>query len=165
MAEHPSWTLPSNSGRERATWSVTDENEDAGERIYTCRVLLEGSFYGETLSSGEAGPAQDFGLVIHGLQVRHTVLNRLLSHLQEWLELPPAQLRSRELELSCGVGGLFDQALRLRFGPREDILSGGHPVATLEYVVGRMKGELSFAVALSGLQTMTAELNQVLAAR
>lgn len=163
MAQLPQWTLPSNSGREQAVWVVTSTKDSAEGKIYTCRVTLEGKFFEATLASEELGPAQDFALTIHGLQLRETVLLRLQEQLQSWLALPLAQLRDRELELDCGVGGYHDQALRLRFGQRVGIISEGKPVATLEYVIGRMRGEISFTVDPSGLQIMSDQLSEVLA--
>lgn len=162
MADTDFWELPSNSGREVSRWTVIETCGSGDERAYRCDIALEGQFYSEMFDSAAVGDLRDFGLVIHGLMLRHHELQRLVSHLREWLSLPPAELRDRSLDLTCGMGGLFDQSLRLALGQRDDTLSGGRPVATLVYLVGRMKGELSYPVDPSCLKIMADGIERIL---
>jgi hypothetical protein len=141
-----SWELRSSSGLEAARWSVT-EVQGLGERaIYFCDVSLEGRYFGATLGSGRVGDPKDFGLAIRGLQLGAHELQRLSAHLHEWLSLPAAKQNATALELSCAMGSLFDQSLRLALGARSDTLAGGRPVATLQFRIGRMQGEFTYVV-------------------
>jgi len=162
MSDALCWELPSSSGRENSRWTVTEINGKGAERTFRCDVALEGQFYGETLESASVGDLQDFGLVVRGLQLRHDELTRLVGTLGEWLALPLGQLRDHSLAFSCGMGGLFDQSLRLSLGQRDDTISDGRPVATLEYIVGRLKGELSYPVDQSCLRIMAEGIEGVL---
>ena len=162
MSDSLRWELPSSSGRETSRWTVTEINGEGAERSFRCDVVLEGQFYGETLDSSSASDLRDFDLVVRGLQLRHDELSRLVDTLREWLGLPLAQLRDHVLEISCGMGGLFDQSLCLTLGQRADTISDGRPVATLEYIVGRLRGELSYPVDQSCLRIMAEGIEAVL---
>jgi hypothetical protein len=152
-----SWTLVSNSGREKVTWFAR-RRERGDDAVLTCDILLEGQFFGDALGSGRPDPPPDFGLEIRGLAIRLSTLQRLHEHLQRWLELPLAEMRTSRLELDCDMGGLFDQHVHLILGDRADILASGHPVATVKYLVGRMSGELSFLTDPSGLASLCEDL-------
>jgi hypothetical protein len=156
------WELPSNSGREVSRWTVTEVRGEAAEKTYRCDVALEGRFYGDTLGSAVVDEIKDFSLVVRGLQLRHQELSRLVDRLRQWLSLPLAALKDRSLEFSCGMGGLFDQSLLLTLGQRDDTISGGRPVATLAYIVGRMNGELSYPVDPSCLEILADGIERVL---
>jgi len=138
------WELPASSGRERAVWKVVRRENDG----FCCDVELRGRYFGELLEAAPqaALPRSDFVLELRGLQLLAVDLQRFADHLREWLQLPLAELRQRSLAVSCGMGGLFDQHLQLELGPRDDTISAGRPVATLGYVVGRLRGELSYVV-------------------
>jgi hypothetical protein len=149
-----SWELPGSSGIETTRWDVIDVHGQGNERTYRCDISLQGRFYGETLDPTTADGMQDFCLVIRGLQLRHDGLLRFTAQIREWLALPAPELPRSRLEVSCEMGGLFDQSLRLTLGQRDDMLSGRGPIATLSYLIGRMKGELAYPVDQSCLGSM-----------
>lgn len=157
------WELPSNTGQETCRWSVQDAEGEGDARVFLCCVRLEGRFFDASLGGTAIREERDYALEIRGLQVRVDELARLTAHLGEWLRLPLPDMRSTALELSCGMGGLFDQSLRLTLGARKDTISGGHPVATLDYIIGRMKGELSYPVDPTCLQKLVDGIDRVLA--
>jgi hypothetical protein len=145
------WELVSSSGRESARWTVVRENRAANEPVLFCDVALAGNYFGEPLSVDTVRPGRDFTLEMHGLAVPISTLIRLLTIMRTWLTLSLSELRSSNLALDCEMGGLFDQRVALVIGDRADTISSGHPVATMKYVVGRMKGELSFVTDQSCL--------------
>jgi hypothetical protein len=159
------WALPSASGREIARWTVTGERGHGDDSTLTCDVELAGRYYGETLDAGVDGDRPDFRLVLRGLALPRRELARLASWLAQWLALPAAALHESRLEVSRALGGLFDQSFVLRMGPREDVTSGGRPVATLAYCVGRMRGELVYTVDPDGLRRFAAGIERALADR
>ena len=168
MSDPLCWQLSSSSGREVSRWTVTEIDGTGSARTFCCEVSLEGRFYGDALDSNPTStPAststststsveesRDFGLVVRGLLLRQDELSRLVDTLREWLDLTPVQQRQRPLALDCGMGALFDQSLRLTLGLRDDTLVLDRPVATLAYIVGRLRGELSYAVDPSCLQIL-----------
>lgn len=164
ITEH-SWSLVSNSGRERVRWLARAIEKAGAEAALRCDIFLEGRYFGASLDSEAADDPADFRLEIRGLSVRITTLERLHDHLKRWLDLPLSELRRTRLDLDCDMGGLFDQQLRLIVGERPDVLSSGHPVATVKYIVGRMSGEMAFVTdqsCLSGLRMGIGEILQSL---
>ena len=134
------WELASVTGREVSRWTIAGASGDA----FVCDVTLEGQYHGETLGAGWQG--RDFALAMRGLELSRPDLDRLAEHLSEWLALPPAALADPGRGLTCGMGALFDQRLALSIGQRADVVSGGRPVATLEFAVGRLRGDFRYVV-------------------
>lgn len=163
MPDSLRWELPSNSGREVGRWSVTALHRERGETTLCCDVELEGRFFGEAPAMGSPHELQDYHLVIHGLYLRRSELSRLVRALRDWLDLPPERLRDHAFEWSGGMGGSSDQHVRLTFGQREDVLSDGHPVATVEFAVGRLSGELSYPTDQSCLRLLVEGVEYALA--
>ena len=149
-----SWALASSSGGERVTWRVRSVEGCGDDTVLACDIILQGRFFGESLGSSHPDAPPDFDLEIRGLAVRIATLQRLHEHLQRWLELPLAEMRTARLQLDCDMGGLFDQDVRLILGDRVDTLSAGRPVATVQYVVGRMSGGMSFVTDQTCLGTL-----------
>jgi hypothetical protein len=156
------WELPSSSGRELCTWTVVEVGTRDDDRTYQCDVSLEGCFFGETLDPWAGTRDPDFALVVRGMLLRRDELERLARTLGEWLSLSPAELRDRALELSCGMGGLHDQSILLTLGRRDDTSSMGRPVATVSYLVGRMRGELTYIVDQSCLRVLMEGIERAL---
>jgi len=140
-----SWELLSSDGRESARWIVLERDALAPEPAFLCDVILAGHYFSAPLAAGSGSEAsRDFTLELRRLAVPTRTLDRLVTALQAWLDQPARELDASRLALDCELGGLFDQRLRLVLGERADTLSSGHPVATLSYTVGRLRGELSF---------------------
>jgi len=106
-------------------------------------------------SVGMVSVLRDYGLVLKGLAICVTELERLATFLDSWLRLSLAEQTQHAPSIECSVGGLFDQSLVMCLGERDDTLSGGKPVATFRYVTGRMKGELSFVTDQSCLRALS----------
>ena len=53
------------------------------------------------------------------------------------------------------MGALFDQSLTLAIGQRADVVSSGRPVATLEFSVGRLRGDFRYLVDADTLGQFT----------
>lgn len=123
-----------------------------------CDVELAGRFYGAAFEARPATPQPDFHLEIRGLAITVSTLERLHDHLTRWLSLPPFEQTKTSLGLDCDMGSLFDQHVRLLLGERTDTLSGGQPVATVRYVMGRMTGEMWFATDADGLSMFSEQI-------
>lgn len=158
-----SWGLVSSSGRDRVTWLATAIEDGGDGPALRCDIALEGRFFGESLDSGSREPGPDFRLDIRGLAIGISTLVRLHDHLKRWLDLPLAEMGRTRLELDCDMGSLFDQQVLLIVGQRADVLSSGHPVATVKYIVGRMSGEMSFVTDQSCLSGLRAGIGETLA--
>jgi hypothetical protein len=154
----PSWQLASATGREHITWSARGLEGSGAEDSILCDVALSGRYYGAALEARPATAPPDFHLGIRGLAVWVSTLERLHDHLTRWLSLSPLEQKNTALGLDCDMGSLFDQHVRLLLGERADTLSGGQPVATVRYVVGRMTGELWFATEATGLSTFSEQI-------
>jgi|KBSSwiStaDraftv2_1062776.scaffolds.fasta_scaffold615487_2 hypothetical protein len=154
----PSWQLASSTGREAVTWVARSVDDSGPETALVCDVALAGRFYGAALEARPATAQPDFHLDIRGLAITVSTLERLHDHLTRWLSLPPLEQRKTALGLDCDLGSLFDQHVRLLLGERADTLSGGQPVATVRYVVGRMTGELWFAAEPDGLSSFSEQI-------
>ncbi|HEV8199730.1 MAG TPA: hypothetical protein VGS03_06890 [Candidatus Polarisedimenticolia bacterium] len=154
----PSWQLASGTGREHMTWTARGIDDSGAETTLVCDVALAGRFFGAALEARPAGKQPDFHLDIRGLTVTVSTLERLHDHLTRWLSLPPFEQSRTPLGLDCDMGSLFDQHVRLLLGERADTLSGGRPVATVRYVVGRMTGEMWFATEADGLSTFSEQI-------
>lgn len=157
--------LRSISGREITRWLVPDSGGVAQDATLTCDVHLEGRYHGETLAPGapEArSESPDFRLVLKGLHLRPQDLERLAGRITEVLALPLVDRRLATFAFTCGMGELFDQSLRLTLGQRDDVRSGARPVATLDYVAGRMRGSFSYVVDAGALGDFAAGIEAVL---
>src|SRR5262249_25093557 len=148
--ESSSWQLTSSSGREWVRWDLQEVHAREQRAALICDIHLEGQYFGAALG-GEATGVRDYHLLLGGLAIGRDELERLSLYLRQWLQLPLAQQARRPPALTCNVGGLFDQSLTMTLGQRDDTLSGGRPVATFRYIVGRLTGELSFVTDQSCL--------------
>jgi hypothetical protein len=158
----PSWQLSSNSGRESVSWEIREFPAVQRDHAFVCDIRLAGQYFGPTLG-GDASKPPDYDLVLRGLAVGVAELERLATFLRTWLQLPLAEQAAHPLALECKVGGLFDQNVIMVLGERDDILSGGKPVAAFRYVTGRLKGELSFVTDQSCLRGLSDGIDAVLA--
>lgn len=156
------WDLPSVSGREAARWIITGCHGQGEDAALTCDVRLEGRYFGDLLDASPRGETPDFALLLRGLDLRRRDLDRLAGHLAAWSVLPPAALGDDGAGFTCAMGALFDQRLILGVGRRDDTRSGGRPVATLTYGVGRMRGELSYVVDHHGLRHLATGIARAL---
>jgi hypothetical protein len=137
--------LRSSNGLECARWIVVERAQPASEAALICDVVLAGRYFSAPFAAdSDSGAPQDFMLEMRRLAVPVRTLERLAEALGRWLDLSLHEQHSAPLTLDCEMGGLFDQYLHLVLGKRDDTLASGQPVATLSYLVGRMRGELSF---------------------
>ncbi|MCH9672112.1 MAG: hypothetical protein K0U93_11750 [Gammaproteobacteria bacterium] len=146
MTEPCAWALRSKSGREQVEWTTRSIDGVERERQYRCDIALFGYYQAGQIAAGDVSDSNDYRLALRGLYLSHDSLERLVGWLREWLSVPLAALRSTPLSIDCGMGSVFGQSLVLRLGERDDILSEGHPVATVTFVTGRLRGELVFVV-------------------
>jgi GNAT superfamily N-acetyltransferase len=150
--------LASESGRESIRWEVRERRETRLGPALRCDVSLTGAYFGEGLADAPVRPvpgAPDYLLVFRNFMVGLAEMNRLQTHLDEWLRLSASEQASHPLGIDCTLGSLFDQSLVLAIGQRADVLSGGLPVATLRFVAGRTEGEMSFVAGPAALQELS----------
>jgi len=158
----PSWQLVSGAGREKITWTARALDGSGSEDAILCDVTLEGRYFGAALEMRPASETPDVHLEIRKLAVTVSTLERLHDHLTRWLSLPSFEQRRTPLGVDCDMGSLFDQHVRLLLGERADTLSGGQPVATVRYVVGRMTGEMWFATEAEELSMFSEQIRSAL---
>jgi hypothetical protein len=151
------WSLPSNSGRFEATWSVA---EPAGDHL-TCDFQLLARSY----NTEPAGPIDEkYQLLFSfpGLVLRVSELLSFARDLERWCTLPLAELRDTQLVAEAELGGRHDEYLRLRFGPKPDSISEGHPFALFEYAIAGVSGTFSYAADQSCVGSLFAGISATL---
>lgn len=156
-----SWHLNSSSGRDSVSWDAVADLPRAQPEVVLCDIQLAGEYYGAALADSASG-LRDYSLTLRGMAVGMRELQRMCSTIESWLDLSLAEQARQRLGLDCSVGGLFDQSLVLSLGSRDDIISGGKPVATFKYLVGSMRGELVFVTDQSCLRELTTGIRAAL---
>lgn len=126
-----------------------------------CDIHLAGEYYGASLAESRS-EVRDYSLTLRGMAVGISELQRMCSTIESWLDLSLAEQARQRLGLECSVGGLFDQSVILKLGRRDDMISGGNPVATFMYLVGSMRGELVFVTDQSCLRELTTGIRAAL---
>jgi hypothetical protein len=142
----PGWQLPSNRGDRVAEWQVLRVEDAADDDpVMVCSFTFKAlSYYWEQPSGSQPETDPDFMLTLSGLKIRSSVLGRFEWYLRCCLELPVDEQARTGLYISNELGGRYDEFLRLTFGPRKDITSDGHPVATVSYSFAFIKAEFCF---------------------
>ena len=151
------WSLPSNSGRYEATWSVTGHSSSS--------VTYDFELVARTYNSGHAeSSAENHHLFFSftALVANTEPLWSFAQELERWLTLPLSELAKTPLTAEANFGGRFDEFLVLRFGRDPNIVDEGHPVAHFQYSVAGVSGAFSYAADQSCVGSLFAGLSETL---
>jgi len=136
------WKLRSNSGRQLSTWNVNDQTAE--------HLSCEYEFRSQSVESDHPGAVIKFSQLI----VAKSGLLEFVEITNEWLNQPLPIVASKKFELTVDMGGGFDTYVQVRFGENPSVISGLNNVATIEYCVAGIDGELAYAVDQSCLREM-----------
>jgi hypothetical protein len=152
----PLAVLSSNRGDDRLTLSFGARFEWQGQPALEAILKLEGVHF-----DGDHDHTLD--VTIEGLALAVHSLGSLSRELEAWLSLPLEQLESSKLasehSLALGTG----QRLDMIFGDREDTISERHPVLTIGFGAGRLRGQHHFVTDQSCIRLFNDELVLALA--
>jgi hypothetical protein len=151
------WSLPSNSGRYEASWSVTGHTTNS--------ITYDFSLVARTYNFGPGG-SDDGGhhllFSFPGLVANKEPLWHFAQGLESWLTLPLPELAKTHLEVEGDFGGRFDEFLLLRFGKDPAIIDEGHPIALFSYSIAGVSGAFSYAADQSCVGSLFAGLSKTL---
>lgn len=136
------WKLPSNSGRHLSTWTVNDQTAEY--------LSCEYEFRSQSVESDHPGAVIKFSRLI----VAKSGLLDFVEIAKDWLNQPLSAISSKKFELTVDMGGGFDTYVQVRFGENPSVISAQNNVATIEYCVAGVDGELAYAVDQSCLREM-----------
>ena len=146
------WHLPSNSGRNRTTWTVKDQTAEH----FTCDF----EFRSETPQTNQSEIIVQF----FRLTISKMTLVEFVDTALRWLDQPLSDAASKPFETSLDIGGGFDNYVRLRFGDNESIISSINGAATFEYHVAGVSGQFGYAIDQTCLRAMVEGISAALRA-
>jgi hypothetical protein len=136
----------SNCGEEELVIELGEPIEYRAELVWAAtieiRAVLWDSFFDEHYPITSS---------IAGFWLQAAELTRLVEHIRAWVERPLAELIADGLDGEFELARLPGQGLQLRFGARENTISGLNPVISISYRAGRLHGQFHFVTDQSCL--------------
>ena len=146
------WHLPSNSGRNLATWTVNDQTAEH----FTCDF----EFRSETPETNQPEITVQF----YRLTISKTTLAEFVDIATRWLGQPLSDVASMPFETSLDIGGGFDNYVLLRFGENESIICSLIIAANFEYHIAGVSGQFGYAIDQTCLRAMVEGISAALGA-
>ncbi len=103
----------------------------------------------------------ELGTSIDGMWLRAADVAALHDHIARWLRQPLDRLIAVDLNAEFELARLPSQSVKLRFGARDDTISGRHPVVSISFSAGALQGAFHFVTDQSCLALFAEELSSV----
>ena len=136
------WSLPSNSGRMSATWTVRDDMADH----FVCDFRYR--------SISLSGDAPGVEVCFDHLVLSKAALANFVASANSWLSQPLNELASDQLSIDVAMGGGADTYVRLHLGDQPDLLTDKNSAATFVYCVANVSGDFAYVIDQSCLRTL-----------
>ena len=145
-------TLPSNNGE--AQFVI----EFGAAAKYACDSGFESSMTirGQHWDGDHTFP---FSTSIEGFWLRTADIVALRDHIARWIHQPLERLIADDLSGEFQLARLPGQSIHVRFGPRNDTISDRHPIFSISFSAGALKGEFHFVTDQSCLAIFVQELS------
>lgn len=88
----------------------------------------------------------------------------MLTHIQNWIDLPIEQLATTELVGEFALAAHSGQELTLNFGPRVGVIASRNPVVSVQLVAGTLRTQFHFVTDQSCLRLFADNLRSALLA-
>jgi hypothetical protein len=145
-------TLPSNNGEAQFVIELRAPAEYAHDSGFESSISLRGWHW-------DGDHTFPFSTSIEELWLRATDIAALRDHIARWLRQPLDRLIADDLSAEFQLARLPGQSIRVRFGPRDDTISGHHPVFSISFSAGALRGEFHFLTDQSCLALFVEELS------
>jgi hypothetical protein len=145
-------TLPSNDGAAQFVIELRAPAEYAHDPGFEGRIILRGQHW-------DGDHTFPFSTSIEGFWLRSADIVALRDHIARWSRQPIDRLRAGDLSSEFQLARLPGQSVCVRFGARDDTVSERHPVFTVSFSAGALRGEFHFVTDQSCLTLFAQELS------
>ena len=145
-------TLPSNNGEARFVIELRVPAEYAHDAGFESSIHLHGEHW-------DGDHAFPFTTSIEGLWLRAADIKALQEYIIEWLRLPLESQTVKDLNAGFLLARLPEQNLQIRFEPSPEQTFNPHPLVTIHFGAGALRGEFQFVTDQSCLSLFAQELS------
>ena len=134
--------MPSNSGRESATWTV----RDAAANHFVCDFCFR--------SVSVESDAPTLEIRFDHLVLSKSALAEFVDRADRWLNLPLEEIASDRLNIDVEMGGGFDTSVRLKLGDNPALVTDKNSAASFIYCVAYVSGDFAYKIDQSCLRIL-----------